>query len=728
MGQQSVEFFDRKQGELGIVLNEVQRKAVMHTEGPLLLLASPGSGKTTTTIMRIGYLIEEKRVCPSRIKAVTFSKAAASDMKARFQRFFPQYHPLIDFSTIHSLAFQVVREYFYKNNIVYRIIEGNQGNDSFGSRPLQKKLILRNLFKRFNHEIITEDQLEALMTYISFIKNKMVPKKEWDKVESDVPGAKEIFQQYENYKKSWTRELLVDFDDMLIVANEAFESDSSLLRKYQSKYDYVLTDESQDTSMVQHSIIEKLVQPHKNLYVVADDDQSIYTWRAAEPQYLLDFKKVYPNAEILMMEQNYRSSKEIVEAANQFIQQNKHRYPKNMFTENPSHKPIVMKTLDDYRLQASYIAKQISSLDQFRDAAVLYRNKSSSINLINELDRAGISFYLKDADNQFFSNWVLKDILNFMRLSFSDKRVDIFEQIHTKFNLYITKEHIMELKKFPANDSVFDLLIQILGSNRAPKIIETKRIFQSMQGKAPLEVIQIIRNELGYDKRLENIAKGLKFNKDYLFGILCTLEEIAAPLQTMEEFASRLKHLEAVMNAAKFKKSENVVTLSTFHSSKGLEFKNVYMVDLIQGIIPSTDALEDEMLLKEDVRLFYVAMTRAELNLELLTYKKQFGKGVKSSQFLVDVKKIIDPPVKIPMKEPPVRKGKATGTVIPVNPNAIKKLEQMETGLMVRHRVFGRGEIVGIHDDFIDIHFQREVKKLSVKTCLDMGLLEPVDA
>ncbi|WP_042463119.1 ATP-dependent helicase [Neobacillus dielmonensis] len=713
-------FFDRKKKELGVSLNEVQKKAVLHTEGPLLLLASPGSGKTTTTIMRIGYLIEEKGVHPTRIKAVTFSKAAANDMRQRFQRFFPEYtDQSVDFSTIHSLAFEVVREYFYKNRVSYQIIEGNK------EAPIQKTALIKQLFNRFTNEIMSEDQLEELTTFISFIKNKMVPRKDWETVNCGVPSALQIFQEYENYKKSAMGKLLLDFDDMLTIANDVFHKDASLLRKYQQRYDYVLTDESQDTSMVQHSIIEKLVKPHRNLYVVADDDQSIYTWRAAEPQYLLDFKQVYPDAAILMMEQNYRSSKEIVDTANQFIKQNKHRYIKNMFTENPSHQPIMIANLDDFAQQASYLVGKIAGLDHYKDAAVLFRNNSSSILLVNEFERAGIPFYIKDHDNRFFSHWVVKDILNFMRLSYSDKRVDIFEQIYKKLPIFITKEKMAELKQYPHNVSVFDHLLKIMDPKRAEQITECRLAFVMMKGKRPFEVMKIIRGVLGYEKTLEKIAKNLKFNKDYLLGILHTLEQIAEPLKTMEEFAARLEHLRKVIHSSKFKKNDNVVTLSTFHSSKGLEFKNVYMIDLIQGVIPTDDDLEDTDLLEEAVRLFYVGMTRAKSNLELITYKKQFGKSVRPSQFVLDVKKIITPSVKIHRREP-LKRNQAGNPIIPANPHAVKSPEALKEDITVKHRVFGTGTIVQLDQEHIEIQFQRGIKKLSIKTCLEMGLLEIV--
>lgn len=714
------DFFEKKRLELGVSLNKVQKQAVLHTEGPLLLLASPGSGKTTTTIMRIGYLIEEKGVTPSRIKAVTFSRASASDMRDRFKRFFPnQSGNSVDFSTIHSLAFEVVREFFGKRKVSYQIIEGN--NDLAG--PFQKKQILKNLFKKCNNETISEDQYEDLTTYISFIKNKLVPVRDWGKVKCDVPNAQRILTEYEQVKK---RNRFVDFDDMLTIANKAFETDADLLKKYQQRYDYILTDESQDTSLVQHAIIEKLVKPHQNLYVVADDDQSIYGWRAAEPQYLLNFKQVYPNAVILMMEQNYRSSKEIVEAANQFIKQNKQRYDKNMFTENPPNKPIAIKILADFRFQAKYVAGEISKLQNYRDAAVLFRNKSSSILLVNEFNRAGIPFYIKDYDNRFFSHWVVKDILNFMRMSFTDKRPDILEQIHTKLDLYITKEQLVELKRLNHNRSIFDQLLKISDSYRAKQIKECQQTFQMMRGMSPLAAITTIRGALGYDKAIDKMAQNLNFNKEKLMGILFTLEAIAAPLKTMEEFAKRLTHLEAAINASKFKRGENVVTFSTLHSSKGLEFKNVYMVDLIQGVIPSDEDLKGpDDLLEEAVRLFYVGMTRAESNLELLSYKKQFGHRVQPSQFVYDVKRIVAPPIQTKKKQS-LQKDEQDRPIIPINPNAIKRVEDLKIGSQIKHRVFGRGEILQIDQEYLEIQFQRGPKKLSRIMCLEMGLLEPV--
>ncbi|MED1852212.1 ATP-dependent helicase, partial [Brevibacillus borstelensis] len=575
------DFFVRKRRELGVTLNEVQRKAVLQTEGPLLLLASPGSGKTTTIIMRIGYLIEEKGINPARIKAVTFSRASASDMKERFKRFFPSLPP-IDFSTIHSLAFEVVRDHFRKTGTAYQIIEGDLDSEEQNALdsnhlPLHKKIILRNLFKSIIGENITDDQMDELTTYISFIKNKMIPQEKWSSVKVGVPEAERILREYEAFKKSGHSKLLLDYDDMLTIGNVVLERDRELLRKYQDRYDYVLTDESQDTSTVQHAIIEKLVQKHGNLCVVADDDQSIYSWRGAEPSYLLNFKEVYPDSLTLFMEQNYRSTKDIVSVANQFIKRNKNRYDKNMFTKNPAGKPIKIRSFADYIYQSKYLVQEIQKIENLSEVAVLYRNNSSSIALMNEFDRAGIPFYMKDADNRFFSHWVVEDILNFMRMTFTDKRADIFEKIHLKLNGYISKQQMAALKEIHNNESVFDNLLKYveLQDYQVKLVKANKETFQQMRGMPPLHAIRVIRDRLGYEKAIEKMCERLGFRKEYLLGILNTLEEIAVGLETLEEFASRLKHLASVLKTAKSRKGQNVVTFSTFHSAKGLEFERV---------------------------------------------------------------------------------------------------------------------------------------------------------
>lgn len=704
-------FFERKQQQLGVELNKIQRKAVERTEGPLLLLACPGSGKTTTMIMRIGYLIEEKKVPAQRIKAITFSKASAVDMQERYKRFFPALAP-VDFSTIHSLAFQITREYLAE--LRYVMIEGSESNG------LHKKRLLREMFETEVGEPITDDQLEELTSFISFVKNKMTPRNEWNKLKAPFDGAIDILKTYEAFKENYDVRL-VDFDDMLSLANEALEKDKALLKKYQQRWDYVMTDESQDTSMIQHAIVEKLVARHQNLCVVADDDQSIYTWRAAEPTYLLKFKTVYPTAYVMKMERNYRSTKNIVDAANLFIKTNKKRHDKNMFTKQEDGQPIVIKRLASEEAQFKYLMKELKELDNFGEVAILYRNNSSSTLLMSELDRMGIPFYMKDADNRFFSHWIVEDMLNFMRFSLKPERIDIYSKIASKTNAYWSGNQLKYMGKLkPSEINAFDEInrhitlkdyqIRILG--------EQKKWFEALKSMQPLKVIRTIRAELGYDQMLASRAEKFGMRLQYLEQILITLEQIAAPLDSMTEFAKRLKELEQVTQAAKGEKTDDMLTLSTFHSSKGLEFDRVYMIDLVEGIIPTEEDTEQPNLLEEARRLFYVGMTRAKKHLELISYDSE-------SRFVDEVRDVavVAKPV---VKKAPAKIQQPVKVKVPDNPNAVQLASELAVGTLVRHRVFGTGEILERDHERLVIQFPKEQKELMIDICLSYKLLEVI--
>lgn len=723
------DFFTRKQRQIGVSLNPVQKEAVLRTEGPLLLLATPGSGKTTTIMMRIGYLIEEKGVHPSRIKAVTFSKAAAANMKERFRRFFPEYpEGSVGFSTIHSLASQVMADYLRQRGIGYRVIERHADEPDAAYPALHKTRILREIHNSLTGESIAEDQLEALTTYISYVKNKRIPPDRWDETECDVKEAPSILREYEAFKKSGTDRLLVDYDDMLEIAYRALSEDRRLLAKYQRKYDYVLTDESQDTSLLQHEIIALLVQAHGNLCVVADDDQSIYGWRAAEPRYLLDFKQAYPDAVILKMEHNYRSTKHIVEAANAFIKRNRDRYDKNMTTGNPAGEPIRITSLPDYKHQARYVAERIMSASRIGDSAVLYRNHHSSVALVDTFDRLGIPFYMKDGDHRFFSHWVVEDVLNFMRMAYTDRRPDLLERIYQKFNAYITREQMEALKRIRNNESVFDnLLRHVELRDYQPKLLEEcKATFASLREMSPKQAIWTIRANLGYEKALEKRCERLGFRRDTLIGILNTLEDIADGLETLEAFASRLKRLQAVMREAKFRKGEEAVTLSTLHSAKGLEFDRVYMIDLIEGVIPSAEDIKkfengNRAPMEEAVRLFYVGMTRAKRELELLTYRMKDGQKTEESRLVSHIRRIRDS-----LAGP----GRPTAAASVEGPKPVKRIvagaDQLQKGVRVRCRGFGDGEILDVDEEDIVLRLDTGIRRVPIRKCLEEGLLERI--
>ncbi|WP_027087501.1 ATP-dependent helicase [Cohnella panacarvi] len=734
-------FFERMKQQTGVSLNDEQKQAVLHTDGPLLLLATPGSGKTTTLMMRIGYLIEEKGVPPRRIKAVTFSRASAAEMKDRFERLFPHL-PSVDFSTIHSLAYEVVRHYFRIAGKSFEMVEGDGERDESpsGTPKLHKRMMLRELFRTINGDNVTDDQLDELLTYISYLKNKMIPEERWSTHKTDVPQAERVMREYESIKRADPDRPLLDYDDLLTIAEQAFEGRPALLRQYQSRYDYVLTDESQDTSLVQHRIVEKLVRTHGNLCVVADDDQSIYSWRGAEPAYLLNFKDVYPGANTLFMSRNYRSSADIVNVANEFIKRNKHRYEKKMTTDNPPNEPVAIKSFSEYPKQTKYIVQEVRKAGNLAEVAVLYRNNSSSIALMNALDRAGIPFYMKDSDNRFFSHWVVEDVLNFMRMTFTDRRPELFERIHTKVSGYVTKQQMAQLLMINNGESVFDnLLANVTLQGYQVKQIELARdTFIEMRGMPPLEAIKVIRERLGYEKSIEKMCERLGFRKEYLIGILNTLEEIAEPLKTMEDFAARLKELEKALRQAKAKRGQQAVTLSTMHSAKGLEFERVYMIDLAEGVIPSSEEIKAGVgseggmggSLEEATRLFYVGMTRAKRHLELIAYQQRDGSKVTESRFVSAVRDIMNPAKdnRYSKVRAVPKGGGQQAAVEEIAPNAIRRRSGLVAGLTVSHRVFGIGVIANADREQLRIRFADGERSLSVATCLERGLLSPAEA
>lgn len=713
-------FFERKKEELGIELNAVQQQAVLETEGPLLLLACPGSGKTTTMIMRIGYLIEEKKVSPARIKAITFSRASAADMRARYERFFPQL-PLVDFSTIHSLAFTITKDYLDKNNVNYELIEGR------GSYQFNKASLLKRIYKEVLKEDCTDDELSTLSTFISGLKNKLIPLEQWEDVEQPFKEAGLIAKKYEQHKTKKSDFMYVDFDDMLVLAEEALRKDDELADEFRGRFDYLLTDESQDTSLVQHMIVEHLVAYHGNLCVVADDDQSIYTWRGADPTYLLEFKKVYPDALILKMEQNYRSSKNIVETSAKFITRNRDRYPKDMFTNNKAEKPIQLKQMSTPKEQRDYIIYELLNEKNLSEVAILFRNNASSTLYVSELHRRGIPFYMKDADDKFFNHWIIEDILNFMRLSFNIERKDIFAKIIMKMNLFVSRKMVTQFENADTTGNVFDAFMQTvsLKSRQVDKLKAYKKGYEVIPDMRPMRVIQLIRNDLGYEAALKSRAEKFGYRFDHMKNILDTLENIAMPLRTMVEFAERLQELGDAVQQAKYNPPENAVTLSTFHSAKGLEFERVFMIDLQKGLIPSEEDEQDVHMLEEARRLFYVGMTRAKKRLELLSFREDDGKKKEDSRFLNEVRGILNPVKATEISEKSVVPKRSQSKAVHVNPTGIQNRNELSKGLEVVHRVFGKGTIVSLGSK-IKIQFEDEEKEFDTKTILQYGFIERV--
>jgi len=707
-------FFERLSRETGVVMNEMQKEAISHPLGPLLLLATPGAGKTTVLNARILYLILRQGVNPENILALTFSKAAAKEMDVRFQQLYGQFvKQRIRFSTIHSFCYYILRAYFQEKRIAFTLIENEQG-------VLSKNAVLKRLYEEINQTILTEDKLEELANAICFIKNSMIPILDVQNMDTKVKDLRLIYEAYEHYKKNaHPGNKLIDFDDMLTLSNQILEENPRVLLTYQKQFPFVLTDESQDTSIIQNKIIEKVTKLSDNLFVVGDDDQSIFGFRSANPKYLLNFKTVHPSARILIMEQNYRSTPEIVKVSNVFISGNMQRYKKTMFTENPSDKSIVIRSFEYGYQQLDYIIKELKKKKLIGQTAILYRNNISAINLIDHLEGANLPFYVRDSGYKFFNHWVIKDILNLMRFSYSDKNVGILETIYTKFNSYISKQQIEYLKNQDPTKSVFDHLVDLpnLPAFRKKNFQELKRQFKKLNGMNPLDALRYIRNELHYEKKLEEFSERLGLSMESSRGILVTLENIAQGIKTHKDFADRLRYLEQLMCESALNKANNAVTLSTLHSAKGLEFESVYMLDLVDGILPNLESIKAAEQkktdsLEEERRLFYVGMTRAKKELELLTVDNLNDQDVIESQFVGEVREILCPGCS--------QTGEKTVSLTTF---------KVEKGADIRHKAFGIGRIAvaDVEGDLLEVNFRKlGLKQFSLKVCLEGKLVSSV--
>lgn len=659
-------------------LNQQQKSVLLHGNGPALTISCPGSGKTTVLLNRLYYLtkfgpvyktnitpdniteqdiivmkkyidypsentkilsiktinlILKYKVNPARILSITFSRASAKDMKERFSKNFEEISSFpINFSTIHSFCFSLIREYAYIKRIKYTLIEDDKHH-------LNKYNLIKKIYLDINKEYITEEKLETLLNSIGYIKNMLISVDEFLKNNKvDIDNFKIIYNTYEEYKRDNS---LLDFDDMLTVALEILMKDEYLLEKYRSKFDYIQVDEGQDTSKAQMEIIKLLAYPKNNLFIVADDDQSIYGFRGAYPKGLFDFNKNYSNGKLFLMEQNYRSSRNIVSVCNRFIKKNALRYNKNISTENKYIEPINIIKVDTIADQYKYLLEEIKNRDS-SNSCILFRNNLSAIGIIELFERNKIPFYMRDVKVRFFNHWLVQDIINFMIFAQDTSNMNIYENIYYKKKGYISKKQINYAKTLNYSLCVFDRILDFPGLSEFYKRIlrELKLDFKKLSKMSPGEAINYIEYDLEYEKYLKENSMRFGYTYDSLKTILYYLKLIANRSENLNDFLGRLKYLQHLcLNS---KNNKNSITLSTVHSAKGLEFDRVYMIDLIDGDFPTIGSIEAFEkgkfdLLEEERRLFYVGMTRAKYHLSLVSMNKVGNKIVSPSRFLLEL-------------------------------------------------------------------------------------------
>ena len=605
-------------------LTPSQLKAVDHFEGPALVLAVPGAGKTTMILHRTKKLIE-RGVDPKSILTITFSKAQAVDIKDRFVGM--DGDRTVHFSTIHAFCYSIVRDYSKKSGKSLSLIDSN----------MKKKYeILRDIYRSVNNSYPTEERIETAISEVGYCKNMMLSPQSFAKSKRcDTDNFVKFFETYEKFKKDRG---LIDFDDMINLSYDVLKNDPAIIKKYRDRFKFIQLDEGQDTSRSQFMVLKLLAKPNNNLFVVADDDQSIYGFRGANTEELFKLKDEYKDIKTFYMEDNFRSTKNIVNIANIFIGQNEKRFEKTLVTDNPFDKPVSIIKVKEPKDQYALIEEELKKEDG--DIAVLYRNNLSSIGLVEYFERKNYEFNIKDKKTKFFSHFITRDILDILNFARDLSDIDLYEKFYFKLKGYISKRHIEYLKRHRGKN-IFNILKDYpdLPSYYNKNINGLLVGFKKIARVDVYEAIDYIDKEMGYGDYLRENAKRFMETEATLNEYLYYLKMIAKSTKSLDLFIGRLKELE--YDLLKARDTDARLTFSTIHSAKGLEFSRVFVVDLYEGTLPSTSSIEglreDPDLYEEERRLFYVAMTRAKRELYLMYSHYTNGKKNEISSFVTDL-------------------------------------------------------------------------------------------
>ena len=589
-------------------LTNIQNKAANFVDGPCLVLAVPGAGKTTMLLERINNL--SKITNPKKILTLTFSRTQAIDMKNRYGK------DDTNIMTIHAFCYLIIRNYQKKYKKELRLIESE---DNFNKYDL-----VRRIYQDINNKKISREDLLRFFTETSYMKNAMLDTSYLKNVR--IKNIEKIYQRYENFK---IENSYIDFDDMQTLALNLLLNNPNLLRSIHRKYDYFQLDEGQDTSLLQFKILNEIVKKNDKLMVVADDDQSIYSFRAAEPEYLLNFKDYYPNAKIIVMNENHRSTKNISRLANKFIKENEFRYQKEITSNKENGPEVEIRTLKDSYDQYKFIIK---NLDKDKNNAILFRNNISAINLVTYLMEDGIGFTINDDFLDFFKSQIIVDIFDIIRFSEDFNDVEAFENIYYKIKTYLKKTEIEKLNTKPLNENIFDFFYEFLDYDRKNSLYEIENKLIHIR-KLPLpRKISYIYKYLGY-KDYSSI-KSNKFGEETLNKDLFieSLVNFTKNIDTVEDFERKIINLRKNIRL----NNESNLILQTIHRSKGLEYDRVFVIDMVKNEFPLVDFEKDPVKsLEEERRVFYVAITRAREKLFILSIKKRNNKKAYPSDFFI---------------------------------------------------------------------------------------------
>ena len=605
--------------------NEAQTQAIQHTDGPCLVLAGPGSGKTLTIVNRVKYLIEKQKVRPEEILVVTFTRFAAAEMKSRLCLVMGKRDLPVTVGTFHGIYYGILKW-------AYRMNQENILSET------EKYQILRGVINKERMEIFDEeDFIQDIAAEIGKVKNNRIPLEEFVSEKCSADAFRNIYRNYERHRKELKK---IDFDDMLVLCYELFRSRPDVLAQWQKKFRYVLIDEFQDINRIQYDVIRMLVQPENNLFVVGDDDQAIYGFRGADSELMLGFGKDFPDAKQILLGMNYRSTANIVQNSLKLIENNVERYSKKLEANREGGSCLHIQEVKDPVEEAEYVLEEIQKCKENgikeEEIAILFRVHTDARAVVEAMVERKIPFQMKEHLPNIYEHFIAKDIMAYFRLATGKRRRQDFLQVMNRPKRYLGRDSVSgsqvsfeDMRKFYCDK---DWMID--------RIDQFEWDVKMLMKMAPYAAIQYIRKRIGYDDFLKEYAFTHQINRSDLNEVLAEIEEAAKAFTSVEEWFTHVEEYTETLRAKEKERNRPRpgVRLMTIHASKGLEFKQVFLIEANEGRIPYQKAKTDKEI-EEERRLFYVAMTRAKDFLKICYVKIKNGKEVTPSRFVDELLK-----------------------------------------------------------------------------------------
>lgn len=602
-----------------MAFSKAQTQAIMHKDGPMMVLAGPGSGKTTVITHRVQYLTKEYGIDPGDILVITFTRAAAEEMRERYEALTGG-GSRVTFGTFHSLFFRILK-------LAYRYTADNI------VREEQQMQFVRELAQAGGLEPEDENEFAAsILSEISSVKGERIELEHY--YSKNCPDA--VFRQlYAGYEEKMRRAGLIDFDDMMVLCLELFTERKDILSAWQRRYRYILIDEFQDINRLQYEIVRMLAKPEDNLFIVGDDDQSIYRFRGAKPEIMLGFERDYPGAGRILLDVNYRSTEEIVAPALRLIGENQKRFSKAIHTTGRHGKNVITKLWQDPGEENLAIAREIQLYLQSGvrpgDIAVLYRTNAGPRFLMEKLMEYNLPFRTRDTVPNLYEHWISRNILTYIRIAMGSRAREDILQVINRPKRYISRDAMpdetVSFEKMKAFYAEKDWI--------AERIESLEGDLRAIARMSPLAAVNYIRQGMGYDEYLIEYAAFRRMRPEELLETADELKESAAGFKTFDEWFAHIEAYkeELLRQAAQRRTETDAITLATMHSAKGLEFPIVYILDANEGITPHSRAMLDEDM-EEERRLFYVAMTRAKTRLHVYAVRERYHKKAEVSRFV----------------------------------------------------------------------------------------------